>query len=176
MIAAIVAQLVGLFVDDGFLAAAILAAVAVAVRSCSPAAPAWVRRAPADAGSAGGPRRQRRARRETCAPGKTQRTLAGRRRIECLDASSTFRRQCRTTSPPTRPGSVPRSSTSITRSLPQILPFFPGLKEEDLPEGQGWAVARVHLTTRNGAHLDALSGEDRARLRRLDAGGCDYRS
>jgi kynurenine formamidase len=40
-------------------------------------------------------------------------------------------------------------------SLPQILPFFPGLKREDLPDGQGWAVERVQLSTHNGTHLDA---------------------
>ena len=42
MIGAIVAQLVGLFVDDGFLAAAILAGVAVASALMLAAAPAWV--------------------------------------------------------------------------------------------------------------------------------------
>ena len=42
MIRAIVAQLVGLFVDDGFLAAAILAAVAVASALMLAGAPAWV--------------------------------------------------------------------------------------------------------------------------------------
>ena len=41
------------------------------------------------------------------------------------------------------------------QSLPQILPFFPGLKAEDLPDGQGWAVERVQLSTHNGTHLDA---------------------
>ncbi len=41
------------------------------------------------------------------------------------------------------------------QSLPQILSFFPGLKKEDLPDGQGWAVERVQLTTHNGTHLDA---------------------
>ena len=41
------------------------------------------------------------------------------------------------------------------QSLPQILPFFPGLKQEDLPDGQGWAVERVQLSTHNGTHLDA---------------------
>ena len=41
------------------------------------------------------------------------------------------------------------------QSLPQILPFFPGLKKEDLPDGQGWAVERVQLSTHNGTHLDA---------------------
>jgi kynurenine formamidase len=41
------------------------------------------------------------------------------------------------------------------QSVPGILPLFPGLKKEDLPDGKGWAVERVNLTTHNGTHLDA---------------------
>ena len=37
----------------------------------------------------------------------------------------------------------------------QIAGFFPGLKPEDMPDGAGWAVETVRLSTHNGTHLDA---------------------
>ena len=40
-------------------------------------------------------------------------------------------------------------------SVEQIAGFFPGLKKEDLPDGEGWAVEIVNLSTHNGTHLDA---------------------
>src|SRR4051794_36573312 len=33
--------------------------------------------------------------------------------------------------------------------------FFPGLKVEDLPGGEGWALERLKVSTHNGTHLDA---------------------
>lgn len=41
------------------------------------------------------------------------------------------------------------------QSLASMLPFFPGLTAQDLPDGQGWAVEQVRLSTHNGTHLDA---------------------
>jgi kynurenine formamidase len=40
-------------------------------------------------------------------------------------------------------------------TVSQIEPFFPGLKKEDLPDGEGWAVEFVELSTHNGTHMDA---------------------
>lgn len=37
----------------------------------------------------------------------------------------------------------------------QVCSFFPGLKESDLPGGEGWAVERLEIATHNGTHLDA---------------------
>ena len=41
------------------------------------------------------------------------------------------------------------------QSLPGILAFFPGLTADQLPDGEGWAVERIQLSTHNGTHLDA---------------------
>jgi len=33
--------------------------------------------------------------------------------------------------------------------------FFPGLTPADLPDGEGWAIEYIRLTTHAGTHLDA---------------------
>jgi kynurenine formamidase len=40
-------------------------------------------------------------------------------------------------------------------SVPAIAGFFPGLKPEDLPDSEAWAIEKVELITHNGTHLDA---------------------
>ena len=37
----------------------------------------------------------------------------------------------------------------------EVVAFFPGATVEDLPDGEGWAIERVRITTHNGTHLDA---------------------
>ena len=41
------------------------------------------------------------------------------------------------------------------QSVERIAQFFPGLEKKDLPDGQGWAVETIQLSTHNGTHLDA---------------------
>jgi len=36
-----------------------------------------------------------------------------------------------------------------------LVKFFPGIKPEDMPDGEAWAIERIELITHNGTHLDA---------------------
>jgi hypothetical protein len=38
----------------------------------------------------------------------------------------------------------------------QMMAFFPGFKKDQLPNGLGWAIEILSLTTHSGSHLDAL--------------------
>jgi kynurenine formamidase len=54
------------------------------------------------------------------------------------------------------PGMAPRIEYfDHKQTLPKVLEFFPGLRAEDLPDGEGWAIEQIALTTHNGTHLDA---------------------
>jgi kynurenine formamidase len=54
------------------------------------------------------------------------------------------------------PGYGPRIEyVTHKSSVTDVLKFFPGLKPEDLPDGEGWALEWIRLMTHNGTHLDA---------------------
>lgn len=54
------------------------------------------------------------------------------------------------------PGYRPRIDYVTHRdSAKDVTAFFPGVTEDELPDGQGWALEWVHAMTHNGTHLDA---------------------
>jgi kynurenine formamidase len=58
------------------------------------------------------------------------------------------------------PADPPFQRVSITytdhmQSAPVVASLFPGLTVADLPDGEGWAVEHVAISTHNGTHLDA---------------------
>jgi len=40
-------------------------------------------------------------------------------------------------------------------SVADMLAHFPGAGPEVLPDGEGWAIERIQLTTHTGTHMDA---------------------
>ena len=41
------------------------------------------------------------------------------------------------------------------QTVPELIEFFPGLREADLPDREGWAIEWMRLSTHNTTHLDA---------------------
>jgi len=44
---------------------------------------------------------------------------------------------------------------SNKENAPMLVQNFPGLRTEDLPDGEGWAIEFMQLWTHNGTHMDA---------------------
>jgi kynurenine formamidase len=54
------------------------------------------------------------------------------------------------------PGYAPRIAyRAHGETAAAICRFFPGLRPDQLPAGEGWAIEEIALTTHNGTHLDA---------------------
>lgn len=54
------------------------------------------------------------------------------------------------------PGHLPEIEYfNHAQTADDVVEFFPGATADDLPDREGWAIERVHITTHNGTHLDA---------------------
>ncbi len=54
------------------------------------------------------------------------------------------------------PGYAPAIEYQTHRqTAPEVVKFFPGLTEDDLPDREGWAIEWIKLSTHNTTHLDA---------------------
>ena len=54
------------------------------------------------------------------------------------------------------PGAEPKIQyVKHSDSVDTVASFFPGLSGDQLPDGEGWAIELVQLSTHNGTHLDA---------------------
>ena len=69
-----------------------------------------------------------------------------------IDISMPITNDVLTDPPPLRPHIV---YSDHREGVAQMLPFFPGLTVDDLPDGEAWAVEDVRLSTHSGTHMDA---------------------
>jgi kynurenine formamidase len=54
------------------------------------------------------------------------------------------------------PGLAPQIEYSRhDETAKDLLEFFPGVSQDQLPGGEGWAVEMAHISTHNGTHVDA---------------------
>ncbi|MEU0510857.1 MULTISPECIES: cyclase family protein [Amycolatopsis] len=54
------------------------------------------------------------------------------------------------------PGLLPEIDYySHAETAQEVVSYFPGATVDDLPDGEGWAIERLRVTTHNGTHLDA---------------------
>ena len=49
--------------------------------------------------------------------------------------------------------------TSHSEGAAQMLPFFPGLTVDDLPDGEGWAAETLTPDTIGSTSIDGIDGE-----------------
>ena len=69
-----------------------------------------------------------------------------------IDLSSPLENETVYDPPFMRPKIVYRSNAE---TAPLLVDLFPGLRREDLPDGEAWAIEEIQLTTHNGTHMDA---------------------
>jgi kynurenine formamidase len=69
-----------------------------------------------------------------------------------VDISMPISAEVMTDPPPLRPKI---RYAAHKEEVPHMLPFFPGLKAEDRPDGEAWAVEELQLSTHSGSHMDA---------------------
>jgi hypothetical protein len=54
------------------------------------------------------------------------------------------------------PGYAPKIDYCAHRqTAAEVVKFFPGMREDELPDGEGWAIEWIRLSTHNTTHLDA---------------------
>jgi kynurenine formamidase len=69
-----------------------------------------------------------------------------------IDLSSPLENETVYDPPFMRPKIAYRSNAD---TAPLLCELFPGLRREDLPDGEGWAMEEIQLNTHNGTHMDA---------------------